>query len=161
MSALKTLKQPQSQAEPADLPLRIGALAKRAGVTVETVRYYEQRGLIAAVHRDAQGYRLFDLAQVATLAFIRHCRSLGLSLDDFARLQQAARNPSDDCRCIDHLLARHLETVRARIQALQNLEVQLQRLGTCCDDRGHPVRDCGILRELTAAACSDAQSRRR
>jgi DNA-binding transcriptional MerR regulator len=147
--AVKTLKWLQSQVGQNVMnQWRIGGVAKQTGLTVETLRYYEKLGLLSPPARTAQGYRLYDKRHLGELAFIRHCRALDMSLDDIASLQQAQRNPTDDCRRIDHLLAKHLDAVHARILALQSLEMQLRALSLQCDARGHSMRECGILRAL-------------
>lgn len=143
---------------------RIGGIAKQTGLTVETLRYYEKLGVLSPPARTAQGYRVFDECHLGELAFIRHCRALDMSLGDIAVLQQAQRNPADDCGRIDQLLAKHLEAVRRRVTSLRALEAELQALSDQCDARGYPMRDCGILRALSTpparavCACLAAQS---
>jgi Cd(II)/Pb(II)-responsive transcriptional regulator len=135
--------------------LKIGELATRCGVALETIRYYEKVGLLPAPLRTANGYRAYDETHVEQLAFIRHCRALDMPLADIAALRQFATQPSGDCGEIDVLIETHLARVHERLASLQNLERQLRSLRATCAS-GRSVQECGILQELTAAAQGNA-----
>jgi Cd(II)/Pb(II)-responsive transcriptional regulator len=145
--------------------MRIGELARRAGVDVQTVRYYEREGLIEAPARTASGYRAYGPAQLERLNFVRHCRSLDMSLAEVKRLLALARDRSVSCEDVNGLVQAHLERVRAKRAALEMLEKQIAALRAQCTS-GHRVADCGILQELIhaaqgeACACHPAAARR-
>ena len=131
--------------------MRIGELARRAGVDVQTVRYYEREGLLAAPARETSGYRSYRPEHLERLKFIRHCRSLDVPLNDIRLVLGLFRDPAASCESVDMLIDVHLQRVRVRRTALDQLERQLVQLRARCR-RGHHVADCGILRELMHAA---------
>jgi Cd(II)/Pb(II)-responsive transcriptional regulator len=135
--------------------MRIGEIAKQAGVDAQTVRYYEREGLLAAPARTASGYRAYGPQHVERLNFIRHCRSLDMPLAEIKRLVDLSGDASVSCEDVNHLVQAHLERVRAKRLALQALEAQLATLSSQCAS-GHRVADCGILGELIHAAHGEA-----
>ena len=131
--------------------MRIGELSRSSGCDVETIRYYEREGLLDAPTREANGYRRYDEGHVVQLNFVRHCRSLGMSLSDVRRLREFERNPSQDCDDINTLLDRQIAQIPAQRVALEALEGQLRALRETC--RHHqPASGCGILQNLQQAA---------
>lgn len=127
--------------------MRIGELAKLSHCEVETIRYYEREGLIPPPPRSEGNYRHYNQTHVDTLGFIRHCRSLGMSLDDVRRLQQFQQQPETACDEIDAMLDRHLQNVEKRIHSLQHLQSQLIHLRGACQSH-LTARECGILQNL-------------
>lgn len=131
--------------------MRIGELSLTTGVDVETIRYYEKKGLLPKPGRKANGYRTYGPAQSERLAFIRHCRALDIPLADIKRLLGFLDRPRDNCGDIDHLIEEQLARVRARLKSMRALEKQLVVLQKRCNAR-HQTAECGILHELVAAA---------
>lgn len=142
---------PHAIADVAPRPrLKIGALAGRTGCPVETIRYYERAGLLAAPPRSDGNYRLYDDTHVERLQFIRHCRSLDMTLDEIRSLLRFSDDPEGNCGEVNLLLDKHIGHVAQRIEELKALQGQLQELrGTCA--RAQAVRDCGILQGLARA----------
>jgi Cd(II)/Pb(II)-responsive transcriptional regulator len=129
--------------------MRIGELAKRAGCTTETIRFYEKEGLLPEPRRTGANYRTYGDAHMERLRFIRNCRALDMTHDEIRVLLQACDGPASDCGAIDALVDDHLGHVTARIDELQHLRTQLMALRERC--RGdRPVQDCGIVRELAS-----------
>jgi Cd(II)/Pb(II)-responsive transcriptional regulator len=135
--------------------MRIGELARQAGVDVQTVRYYEREGLLDAPARTASGYRAYGPQHVERLNFVRHCRSLDMPLAEIRRLIELSRDARVSCDQVNTLVRTHLERVQAKRKALQALEGQLKALSAQCES-GHRVADCGILEELIHAAHGEA-----
>lgn len=135
--------------------MKIGELARKAGVDVPTVRYYEKAGLIEPPGRTPSGYRAYGLGALERLNFIRHCRSLDMALADVKRLLALSRDKSVSCDEVNAMVHTHLERVRAKRAALAALEKQLVALDGQCAS-GHRVADCGILEELIHAAHGEA-----
>lgn len=135
--------------------MKIGELARLAGVDVQTIRYYEKAGLIAPPARTAAGYRAYGENALERLNFIRHCRSLDMALADVKRLLTLSRDKSVSCDEVDATVHAHLERVRAKRAALEALEKQLTTLYAQCGS-GHRVADCGILEGLIHAAQGEA-----
>jgi Cd(II)/Pb(II)-responsive transcriptional regulator len=136
--------------------MRIGELAKQAGVDAQTVRYYERQGLLAAPSRTPSGYRAYGAQHVERLNFIRHCRSLDMPLADVKHLLELSSDRGVSCGDVNALVQSHLDRVRARRAALEALEKQLAALRAHCESgrQGADCRvaDCGILEELIHAA---------
>jgi Cd(II)/Pb(II)-responsive transcriptional regulator len=135
--------------------MRIGELARRAGVDVQTVRYYEREGLLDAPARTGSGYRAYGAEHLERLNFVRHCRSLDMPLAEIRRLIELSRQQSISCDEVNALVLAHLGRVRAKLAALHALESQLATLSAQCAS-GHRVADCGILEELIHAAHGEA-----
>ncbi|NQD38270.1 Cd(II)/Pb(II)-responsive transcriptional regulator [Permianibacter sp. IMCC34836] len=131
--------------------MRIGELAAQAGVDVQTIRYYEKAGLMAEPHRTESGYRQYRPEQLDTLQFIRHCRSLDMSLAEVRTLLDFRDHPDRTCTDVDQLIARHIEQLHQRIAQMQQLEQQLKVLQQRCGEQ-RTAAECGILQSLTTAA---------
>ncbi len=137
--------------------MRIGELAEATGVDVETIRYYEKSGLLAAPAREANGYRSYGKTHLERLAFVRHCRALDMPLADVMRLLQFVDHPVSDCGDINVLVDEQLARVRARLKSMRALEKQLTALRKQCAEP-HGSAECGILHELVSAAHGEACS---
>ncbi len=127
--------------------LKIGDIALRTGTQVETIRYYEREGLLPAPPRSEGNYRLYDEAHAERLTFIRHCRSLDMTLDEIRTLLKFRDAPDQNCGEANALLDRHICHVAEHIDDLQRLEKRLKQLRRLCR-RTQATKDCGILNEL-------------
>jgi len=131
--------------------MKIGELAKAACTQVETIRYYEREGLLPLAPRSDANYRVYEDVHVERLAFIRHCRSLDMTLDEVRLLLRFKDAPQNDCTEVNALLDEHIGHVAMRIRELRQLEKQLTALREQCasaQDAAH----CGILNGLALAA---------
>ena len=131
--------------------MKIGALAKATHTPVATIRHYEQLALLPQAPRSQGNYRLYGADELQRLGFIRHCRSLDMSLDEIRLLLRIKDAPNQDCGEVNVLLDEHIGHVAARIRDLRQLHRQLQALRERCaqvNDAAH----CGILGELSDAA---------
>lgn len=127
--------------------LKIGQLATAAECPVETIRYYEREGLLSVPTRTAGNYRLYDRTHLERLSFIRHCRTLDMTLDEIRSLLRFRDAPQEHCDGVNQLLDEHLGHVSQRILELQALEKQLQQLRRQCR-KVQAAKDCGILHQL-------------
>ena len=131
--------------------MSIGTLAKATGTKVETVRWYEQVGLLPAPTRTSGNYRAYDAAHLGRLSFIRRARDLGFSLDQVRALLDIAGQQDQACEAVDVIAREHLEEVDRKIADLQALRRELDALiGQC---RRGKVAECRII-EALAPACS-------
>lgn len=126
----------------------IGTLAKRAGVSIDTVRYYERGGLLAPKTRLASGYRRYSPVEVARLRFIRRAQALGFSLKEVKQLL-ALSNMRDVSR-IKRAAQEKLADVEERIVALERVRKGLAELVAACPGHGRAA-DCPILKALGQA----------
>lgn len=128
--------------------LKIGEVASRLCVPVETIRYYEKEGLLPSPARTTGNYRLYDAGIVERLTFIRNCRTLGITLEEVRTLLRAKDSPDVECGSVNRLVDAHIAQVDVRMAELERLKASLQALRTRCGPARH-ARDCGILNELT------------
>lgn len=131
-----------------DSLLKIGELAKLTGSQVETVRYYEQEGLLPAPNRSAGNYRLYGAAHVEHLQFVLRCRSLDMTLNEIRELLTFRDSPEQNCGAVNELLDCHIKHVSTRITELQSLENQLKKLRNLCRQT-QKAKDCQILQGLS------------
>jgi Cd(II)/Pb(II)-responsive transcriptional regulator len=131
--------------------MRIGALAERTQCQAETIRYYEREGLLPVPPRSQGNYRIYGAVHVERLSFIRHCRSLDMTLDEIRTLLDFCDDPMSDCAEVSSLLDEHIHHVANRISQLRHLERQLKDLRSLCASPGH-AKGCGILKEMSRVA---------
>jgi Cd(II)/Pb(II)-responsive transcriptional regulator len=127
---------------------KIGALAERTHCQAETIRYYEREGLLPQPPRSRGNYRLYGPAHIERLSFIRHCRSLDMTLDEIRALLDFCDAPERNCAQVSSLLDEHIHHVADRIAQLKRLERQLKELRGLCASPGQADR-CGILKEMS------------
>jgi Cd(II)/Pb(II)-responsive transcriptional regulator len=139
--------------------MKIGELAEATGTPVVTVRFYEHEGLLPAPARTSSNYRIYGGEHVERLAFIRHCRSLDMTLEEIRLLLEFKDAPQEDCGAINALLDAHIEHVAERIQELKGLEKELKALRSQCEHI-QAGKDCGILSTLSVSAKTPAAAKR-
>jgi MerR family copper efflux transcriptional regulator len=126
--------------------LGIGQLAKRGGVGIDTVRYYERSGLLAPRARLASGYRRYGALELARLRFIRRAQVLGFTLKEIKEL--LALSAQRDVARVKRSAQVKLLDVKTRIAALERVRDGLTALIAACPGHGR-AEDCSILRALT------------
>jgi len=131
--------------------MKIGELAQATDTPVETIRYYERAGLLAAPQRSEGNFRLYDEGTVSRLSFIRACRALDMSLDEVRALLGFRDGADGDCAAINALLDEHIEHVQARVKELHELARELGALREQCQEV-QAASHCGILRGLDETA---------
>jgi|TARA_R110002072_G_scaffold727_1_gene5270 DNA-binding transcriptional MerR regulator len=125
----------------------IGQLAKEAGCSVQIIRHYEKIGLLAESQRTAGGQRRYNSAHQRRLAFLRHARDLGFSLDQIRELLRLRDNPGGSCADADSIASTHLREVNQRIASLTAMKEELERmLDHGCGGR---VEDCRVVEALS------------
>ncbi|MFV0244172.1 MAG: MerR family transcriptional regulator [Qingshengfaniella sp.] len=124
----------------------IGDLAKGTGTKVQTIRYYEQIGLMPDPDRTAGGQRRYGPTDMDRLSFIRHARQLGFTLEAIRELLDLGDQPNRPCHEADAIARRHLHHVEQRIARLEALRTELQRMIQSCS--GGRSADCKVLEVL-------------
>ena len=140
--------------------LTIGELAQRAGVAVQTVRFYERRGLIAEPPRKASGYRQYPLEAVRRLRFIRRAKELGFSLREIEELLALRMDPAASCGTVRAQIVAKLEDVQERVRDLRRMEGALEELRKLCESTD-PTGDCPFLDLLDGTRRADERSGKR
>jgi MerR family transcriptional regulator, copper efflux regulator len=130
--------------------LTIGVLAREAGCSVPTIRYYEEIGLLPRARRGAGGQRYYADCDLRRLSFIRRCRDFGFSIDQVAKFVALVRSPQSDCTAARDLAKAHLHSVRRKLKELHALEHSLKDYVERCDAEcaGGPANACVILEDL-------------
>lgn len=126
--------------------LPIGKLAKRTGTKVQTIRYYEEIGLMPEPGRTEGGQRRYGDAALDRLAFIRHARDLGFGLEAIRELLDLSDRPDRPCADVDAVARRHLADVERRIARLNSLRLELDRMLADCG--AGRVSECRVLEVL-------------
>ncbi len=125
----------------------IGNLAKASCVGIETIRFYEKKGLLERPSRTASGYRQYSFMAVKQLAFIQRAKDLGFSLKEIKELIDLRIEAKGNCKVVRSKAEEKLSQVRAKINSLRKIEVSLKKLMKACDSR--KITDqCPILAEL-------------
>ncbi len=129
------------------MALTIGKVAAAADVNIQTIRYYERRGLFAAPRRTPSGYRQYTEDAVSRLRFIRHAQELGFSLNEIRELLGLRVRHGAACDAVERKARQKIELVQQRIHDLQRMKRTLERLAASCAAR-RPTDDCPILEAL-------------
>ena len=130
--------------------LTIGKLATATNTKVETIRWYEKVGLIAAPARTGGNYRAYSPDDLARLSFIRRARDLGFSLDQVRALLELAGQRERSCGTVDVIASEHLAEVDRKLADLTALRRELARVISTCE--GGMVAECRILEALAPNA---------
>lgn len=130
----------------------IGEAARRSGVGIELIRYYERTGVVTGPERSQAGRRQYCAAEVHVLRFIRRCRDLGFSLAEAKSLLGIASSEQLACGDAQSVGQRHLESIRQKITDLQQMEAALVQLMLPCKAG---QQDCSMLDTLLEGPESD------
>jgi DNA-binding transcriptional MerR regulator len=128
--------------------MTIGKAAKEAGLSIDTVRFWEREGLLDRVHRTASGYRMYSDEDVDRLRFIRRAKALGFNLPDIGELLQLAAG-SGRRTDIRQLAQRRLADLERKLDELGAIRDALAALVKRCSGQG-PVRGCPIIEGVLA-----------
>lgn len=127
--------------------LRIGALAKQAGVGIDTVRYYERRRLIASPPRQPSGYRVYPADTAQRLRFIQRAKALGFTLNEIGELLALSRQQERGVKGVKAAASAKLARVEAALRDLARVRTGLKELIAGCPGHG-PLHRCPILNAL-------------
>ena len=127
--------------------LSIGQLAQRAGVGIETVRFYEREGLLEEPSRKPSGYRQYDDAVIDRLRFIRHAKELGFTLKEIKELLSLRLEPTSSCADVKNRAEAKIADIKAKIRTLQRMKKALVQLTNECSGVG-TTSECPILDAL-------------
>lgn len=144
------IKNPRLTPESSLMSLSIGQLSKKAGIPIDTIRYYEKVGVLDRIQRLENNYRVYTEQTLADLLFIKHCRELDISLNDIKTLKEMKAQPKQACTEVDNLVNKYLIEVSEKIERLLLLKESLIDLKQHCSTN-RTVDECGILKELQSA----------
>lgn len=127
--------------------LSIGAVARQAGVNVETIRYYERRGLLAQPRKPRSGYREYPLESVRRVQFIKRAQKLGFTLSEIKELLALRAAPRAQCADVLRQAEAKTRGIEEKIRGLEAMRKALAKLMAECSGRG-PASECPILESL-------------
>jgi len=128
----------------------IGEVARLSGVKVPTIRYYEDIGLLPAPQRTQANRRLYRIADLRRVEFIRHARELGFAVDAIRALLALQDHPEQSCAEADAIARARLAEVDRRIASLMALKAELEHMiAQCAQGR---VADCRVIETLADSA---------
>ena len=136
------------------MTLTIGQVAAAAAVNIQTIRYYERRGLFATPQRTPAGYRQYPVDAVTRLRFIKHAQELGFSLKEIQELLALRVRHGAACDTVEQKTRHKIELVERKIRDLERIRETLEDLAEACASR-RPTDDCPILEALEDHAVSD------
>lgn len=128
--------------------ITIGALAKKARCKVETVHYYEKSGLMPEPPRTEGGHRIYSIAHIKRLNFIRRCRELGFSIKQIEEMLKFIDEPDHYCGEVKAMAMIQSRTVQEKIDDLQRLKTALNQMISKCKGEGYSIDDCPIIDAL-------------
>jgi MerR family copper efflux transcriptional regulator len=127
--------------------MSIGEVAKRTGVRVQTIRFYEQKGLIEEPPRRSSGYRDYPEGTVSRLAFILSAKELGFTLEEIKELLALRVDPKATCGDVKKQAEAKISEVERKIRTLQRMKKTLVKIKAACDGK-RPVGECPILESI-------------
>jgi Cd(II)/Pb(II)-responsive transcriptional regulator len=127
--------------------MKIGQLSKTSGCSVQTIRYYEREGLLSNPERSEGNFRLYNHSALKQLEFVKHCRSLDISLTDIKRLIELKNKPEESCSSVNELIKQQLDLVNKRMKELKALKNELQQMASTCNS-DNTIEGCGIIKSL-------------
>ena len=127
-----------------DKTMTRGQLATAAGVSSETVRFYEQKGLIPKPERTASGYRKYSDEFVVRIRFIKRSQALGFTLKEILELLSLRLEPDSDRADVRRQVNEKIAEIDRKMVDLKRIKTALSELVSCCSGRG-PTRECPIL----------------
>ena len=127
----------------------IGDLARRTGTKSNTIRFYEEIGLMPKAARTEAGRRTYAEADFRRLSFIRHSRGLGFSIDEIRSLMALSDQPDQDCAEAAMIARRHLDSVKERISQLKMLQTELTIIANSCV--GGRADHCNVIGAIAKA----------
>ncbi len=128
--------------------LTVGKLAKASGIGMETVRYYEKRGLLPKPDRLPSGYRVYSKDTVNRVRFIKRAQELGFTLEEIQALLLLTDNPDADCEDIRNRAQNKITEIKTKMQDLQRVLDGLEELSGYCPGKGKPLSECSILKHF-------------
>ena len=128
-------------------PLTIGQVARRSGVGIDTVRFYEREGLLTKPARARSGYRQFDEKVIARLQFIQRAKELGFTLNEIKELLSLRVDPATSCEDVKARAETKIADIEDKIRTLHRMKKALVRLTQECCETGSGS-ECPILDAL-------------
>ena len=149
MSRVARDKRNNMTASPKRSALKIGEVAKRSGIGIEALRFYERSGVLEKPSRTESGYRVYDEAVLERLAFIKQAQALGFSLDEVKRIIDDARAGTSPCDEVREIVQRRLHELDERLREMRRYRRELAKTLAEWDRLGQaPGHICGFIESV-------------
>lgn len=159
--ATRTQAGAESSPASSSAGLRIGEVARRTGIGVETLRFYERRGLLGRPARTGAGYRIYDESVVEQVSFIKRAQAIGFSLDEITEILGHSADGASPCKEVREMARGKLAELDERLRELRRYREELSRLLRDWDERGEERGHvCGLIErsKLTAPDAAPART---
>jgi Cd(II)/Pb(II)-responsive transcriptional regulator len=137
--------------------MKIGQLADKTGLSIQTIRFYERKKLLSAPQRTQSNYRLYSDEALKQLLFIKQCRALDMTIEEISLVLETRANPDNSCESVNATIDKHIEDIESRIIELNALQKTLLSFRSACED-DKKVKDCGVLQQLDNIVTSRAST---
>ncbi|GLR70063.1 Cd(II)/Pb(II)-responsive transcriptional regulator [Agaribacter marinus] len=137
--------------------MKIGQLADKTGLSIQTIRFYERKKLLSAPQRTQSNYRLYSDEALKQLLFIKQCRALDMTIEEINLVLETRANPDYSCESVNATIDKHIEDIESRIIELNALQKTLLSFRSACED-DKKVKDCGVLQQLDNIVTSRAST---
>lgn len=134
--------------------MRAGQVARTSGVNIQTLRYYERRGLLKAPPRRPSGYREYAPSAVDVVRFVKRAQTLGFTLDEVESLLELAEGGPSNCAKAREVATQKLAELESKITSLQAMQGSLRRLVATCE-MPPEQRECPLLEALAGGDASE------
>jgi Cd(II)/Pb(II)-responsive transcriptional regulator len=131
--------------------MKIGQLADKTGLSIQTIRFYERKALLAAPERTQSNYRSYSDEALKQLLFIKQCRALDMTIEEISLVLETRAKPDNSCETVNATIDKHIDDIEQRITELNALRQSLVSIrSTCADNK--KVKECGVLHQLESIA---------
>lgn len=133
--------------------IQIGVVAKKTGLSIDAIRFYERAGLISVPPRTAGGFRLYEESALDTLLFIRRVQHLGFTLAEIRDLLALRARPLQSCAPVRRRLQQKMAHIQNKLSQLQKLEAELSAALRKCNSQMQKSSRCPILQRAKPIRC--------
>lgn len=140
--------------------MTIGKLAKRAGVSMDAIRHYEEQGVLLPAEKTEAGYRLYGASSLRRLDFIKHAQSCGMTLAEIRQLLDLKADDRSCCSDVRGLAIRKKLQLEQKIKTMTAMSRALSELIEICTAEDRPLDDCPILAALESSLTNQQNDRR-
>jgi Cd(II)/Pb(II)-responsive transcriptional regulator len=131
--------------------MKIGQLADKTGLSIQTIRFYERKALLAAPERTQSNYRRYSEEALKQLLFIKQCRALDMTIEEISLVLETRAKPDNSCETVNATIDKHIDDIEQRITELNALRQSLVTIRSACTDN-KKVKECGVLHQLEIIA---------
>ncbi|VEL97186.1 MerR family transcriptional regulator [Alteromonas sp. 76-1] len=139
--------------------MKIGQLADKTGLSIQTIRFYERKALLAAPQRTQSNYRSYSDEALKQLLFIKQCRSLDMTIEEISLVLETRTNPESSCENVNATMDKHIDDIKHRISELNALQKTLKSMRAACND-DKKIKECGVLHRIDSIVDSHCPAKR-